>query len=178
MARKRGGRRAFKRYLKGKVNFTIALGTLAADTVLGANVVDVLTEKAWLSSVKARWSMENWTDATNVGPILVGVAHSDYSDTEIEEWIENAASWKQGDKVSQEIARRKIREVGMFQTPRTAAATAIAVLNQGSPITTKCNWQLITGQTLKIWTFNTGGAAVATTDPAISVNGHCNLWPN
>lgn len=166
---------ARSRYLKGKVNNDLLITTLAAETLVGENVTDVLTEKAWLSSVKLAWAMDTFTPADNRGPIMVGVAHSDYSDAEIEAWIENQASWEQNDKIGQEVAARKIREVGIFQTVDLSSSEA-AVLNDGKPITTKCGWELGTGQTLKIWAFNLGSVAVAASVPIIHAIGHCNLW--
>jgi len=173
----RKGRGKYRKYLKGQVNNTLTLGTLGSKVVVGTLVGDTLVEKAWLSSVKATWTMGEFTEATNKGPIMVGVCHEDYTDAEIEAWIENLASWDQGDKVGQEISRRKIRRIGVFESPETAASS-IEVLNDGKPITTKCGWQLTTGQTLKIWAYNMGSAALATTSPNIRTQGHCNLWPN
>lgn len=170
------GRRSFRRYLKGQISMSNALGTLGGRVVVSAVPGDVLTEKAWLSSVRLRYSLNNWTQIANAGPIMVGVAHSDYTSTEIEEWIENAASWEQADQIGQEIGRRRIRKVGVFQEPATL--TDSVHLNDGKPIVTKCGWQLITGQTLRVWFYNMGSAPLATTDPNGLTEGHCNLWPN
>ncbi len=175
MAKKKG-RRAFRKYLAGKINHSQLLGTLTAKSAISAVVAETLSEKAWLSSVKATWAVGDWTPAAGDGPIMVGVAHSDYSTSEIEAWIENSGSWSQGDKVTQEIGRRKIRRVGVLQSP--VNTTEGVVLNDGKPITTKCNWQLITGQSVRIWAYNMGISAFATTDPLVVVNGHANLWPN
>ncbi len=169
------GRR--RRYLRGAIDHKLNLGsTLAPQTVIGSAIADVLVEEAWLSSVKATWSMDLFTTASNRGPIVVGVAHSDYTDTEIEEWIENLNSWETKDKIGQEIARRKIRMVGTFFNPPDAAG-AVALLSEGRMVRTKCGWMLGTGQTLKIWGYNSGSGALATTDPAVRVQGHANLWP-
>ncbi len=174
MARK-GRKRKFRKYLKGKITHDLSLGTLTGDTVVGESVADSLSEKAYLTSVKARWSLENMTKATNQGPIIVGVAHSDYSDAEIEAWLENQNSWESGDKIGQEVGRRFIREVGTFHS--APAATDIVVLNDGKAIHTKCGWMLNTGQTVKIWAYNVGSAALDTTVPIVHTDGHANLWP-
>ncbi len=175
MAKHTGKRRRYVKYLKGKVTEDFALGTLAAKTIIAQLLSDNLTEKAWLSSVKLKWAISQVTPVTDVGPVMVGVAHSDYTATEIEEWIENAASWEQGNEVAQEIAKRKIRECGIFDTP-LAVQDAVA-LNEGRAFTVKCGWMLTTGQTLRVWAYNMGGQPFATTDPQVSVNGHANLWP-
>ena len=111
------------------------------------------------------------------GPIMAGVCHSDYTNTEIEEWIEQGASWDQGDMVAQEEARRKIRLVGVFNTTGPGAQGAASVLNDGRPITTKCKWQLTTGDTVKFFAYNQGSGALAA-GAVLHVNGHANLWPN
>ncbi len=172
----KGKRRKFRKYLRGAVVINNALSTLAANTALSVNNADVLQEKAWLSSVVLRWSMDNFTLTANAGPILVGVAHSDYTTAEIEEWIENLASWESGDQIGQEVGRRKIRQVGIIRQPTGVGAAM--TLNDGKPIKTKCGWQLVTGQTVKAWSFNMGTAALNTTSPNVSTEGHANLWPN
>ncbi len=176
MARRGRGRRKFRRYLAGAIDHKLQLSTLAGNVLIGSSIADVVTEEAWLSSVKAVWSINQWTPGADIGPVWVGVCHSDYTDAEIEEWIENTGSWETSDKVqSREVGRRLIRQVGIFQEPATAVVTT--TLNDGRPITTKCGWMLGTGQTLKVWAYNMGGGAFATTDPAVRVNGHANLWP-
>jgi len=171
------GRRKFRKYLKGQIDHQFTLGTLAAQDVVSDPVGDTVREKAWLTSVKATWSLSNITSIIDSGPILVGIAHSDYTDAEIEEWIENLASWDSGDMIGQEVAKRKIRRVGLFGTPVGGPPDKLA-LNDGKPIRTKCGWQLVTGQTVKIWAYNTGTAALATTVPVVHTQGFANLWPN
>ncbi len=178
MARRGRARRKYRRYIRGNVEHVLSLSTLGPAVVISEILDDVLVEKAWLSSCKLIWSMSELTLSPNDGPIMVGVAHSDYTSTEIEEWIENTGAWDQGDKRTQEIASRKIRMVGTFPV-RVGAATGVAVvLNDGKPIRTKCNWQLITAQSLRVWAFNLGSSALAGTNPQVQINGFCNLWPN
>ncbi len=174
MARSRK-RKRFRAYLKGQINHKLNIGTLATKTLVGSNIVDVLDEQAWLSSVKATWTLKNVTPGATVGPLLVGIAHPDYTDAEVEEWIENSASWERFDQIGQEVAKRKIRKVGMFRG--TGGIAEADVLNDGRPITTKAGWMLGTGQSVKIWAYNSGGGAYATTDPDLRVEGHANLWP-
>ncbi len=177
MARRarRAGRK-FRRYLRGQIDHILALGTLGPNTLVSGTNTDAVTEKAWLSSVVAAWALKDMTAASDQGPILCGIAHSDYTDAEIEEWVENSESWEAHDLIGQEVAKRRIKRVGMF--PGTASTTtAEAVLNDGRPVRTKCGWMLGTGQTIKFWAYNTGIAALATTVPDMHVQGHANLWP-
>ncbi len=166
----------FRPYLKGQIDFELALGTLAPKDLISAPVGDSVTEEIWLSSVKATWTMDEFTEALNQGPIMVGVAHSDYANAEIEEWVENLASWERHDLVGQEVAKRKIRKVGVYSWVDSTATGQVA-LNQGKPIRTKCGWMLGSGQTVRIWAYNMGSVALATTDPNIQCQGHANLWP-
>ncbi len=172
----RRGRRKFRRYIRGNIDVTQLLGTLAAETGILATVPDTLTEKAWISSVKATYALKNMTPGGTSGPLSFGVAHGDYTLSEITSWIELTSSWKEGNKVEQEIGARKIRRIGTFESP--SGPTDTARFNDGRPVTTKINWMLITGQTLKFWVYNEGSGALATTDPSFHVNGHANIWPN
>ncbi len=175
MAKDKRRSRKYRRYLRGAVDIDVELTTLAAKTATSENLADFVTEKAWLSSVVASWDLSTFTKSTGDGPIQCGVAHSDYSSAEIEEWIENLGSWEEADMIAQEVGKRKIRMVGVFETPDDA--TEVAHLNDGKPIRTKCGWMLSSGQTLKVWGYNMGSGALETTVPVIQVLGHCNLWP-
>lgn len=166
------------KYIRGTVDETLALGTLAGNTLVKADFDDAVTERSLISSLVASYSITNVTQIADMGPLVVGVAHSDYSAAEIEEWIENSGAWSEGDKVSQEVAKRQIRVIGIFN-PRagTAAGLAADVLNDGKKIKTKLNWILNSTQTLTLWVHNRGTAAVATTIPDVHVMGHANIWP-
>jgi len=168
-------RRRFRKYLRGNIDENEGLGALATHDVLSFSAPDVVTEKAWLSSVKAVWSLKDLTSAQSDGPVVVGVAHSDYTATEIEAWIENAGAWDAGNMVAQEVSRRKIRIVGSF-TQGVSGITETFVLNDGRAITTKCGWMLTTGDTVQFWAFNTGSGNLIT-GSFVSITGHANLWP-
>ncbi len=169
-------RRRMGRYIRGNVDEELALTTLASKDVVGAVFDETVNERTFVSSLVANWSMENFSVAAGVGPIIVGVAHGDYSDAEIEEWIEGTGQWNEGDLVaSREIGKRLIRQVGSFRSP--AASLGIVQLNDGRPVKTKLNWILLQGQTLRVWAYNAGSQPVATTSPSVTVNGHVNLWP-
>ncbi len=175
MARKRRGGTKFRRYLKGTFE---VLGDVSALAGLDAAIFAVgnsVNERTFISSVKATYTLSNLTEGFSIGPIIVGVAHSDYTAAEIEEWIETGGSWDEGNLVRQEVAKRKIRQVGVFGTP--AQALGIVSLNDGKPITTKCKWILLQAQSVVFWVYNSGSNNVATTSPELAVSGHANLWP-
>ncbi len=174
---KRKGRRRFRRYIRGVLDEQIALGTLGPEDVLTQDS-DVVTETAWLSSIKATWALIDFSPGTQDGPLLVGIAHSDYTSTEIEGWIEQAAgaSWSQADLIAtREVGRRLIKQIGVFTNLGPTAASADA-LNDGRPITTKCGWPLATGQGVRYWVYNSGTGTLAT-GAFVHVNGHANIWP-
>ncbi len=168
------GKRKFTRYLKGSIDLTMPLGTLNGKVATSLPVQDTVEERTWLSSVVARWALQGMTLGTDDGPILVGVCHSDYTSSEIEAWIENTASWTEGNKVQQEVARRFIRRVGIFTNP--LQVTEAVTLNDGKPIRTKCGWILTTGQTVRFWAYNMGSSNLVTGTDVFAA-GHANLWP-
>lgn len=148
--------------------------TLASKTLVSAIFDDVVDMKTLASSIKAIYSVSDWTPGAGIGPLLVGVAHSDYGSTDIEQYIENGGAWQAQDLVNKEISSRQIRQIGTLVAPDDA--TKGSVLNDGKPITTKLNWMLFEGQSLRLWAYNLGTAAFATTVPTLQANGHCNLW--
>ncbi len=169
-------RKKFRRYLRGNIDFALALGTLAPSVVIGATVADTVTEKAWVSSISCSHALADFVAVADRGPILVGVAHGDYTDSEVEEWVESIDSWEEADQIGQEVGRRKIRKIGQFRVPVGSVAGDVQVLNDGKNIRTKCGWMLTTGQTLRFWAYNQGDGAL-TTGSEWNVQGHANIWP-
>ncbi len=154
-------------YLKGNVDESLSLGTLASKTLVADTWDESPEEKTLISSIVCTWSIDKLTSGQ--GPLIFGVAHSDYSDAEIEAVLENQASWDQGSKVEQEVAKRLVRQIGTFQ------ATEID-FNDGEPMKTKLNWRLNSGDTLKMWVYNNSDDALSATVPVLHCNGHANLW--
>ena len=165
------------RYLKGSVNEELSLGTLAARTLIGTTFDETVNERTLVSSLVATWSLQDFTAAAGDGPIMVGVAHGDYSDAEIEAVLEATGSWDEGDKVAQEVGKRLVRRIGVFRVQASDAGTGTYTLNDGKPIKTKLNWILNQGVRLKIWAYNMGSSPLATTNPVVGAEGHANLWP-
>ncbi len=163
------------RYIRGEVDEDLLLTTLAGTTVASGIFDETVNERTLVTSIVATYTLSNMTPVAAVGPFLVGVAHSDYTTAEIEEWIEAAASWNEGDLIAQEVGRRKIRKVGVIPSPDDVEDfTAIA---DGRMVKTRLNWILLQGQSLQQWAYNMGSAAVATTVPRFQIEGHVNLFP-
>ncbi len=175
VAKNRRRRRRMGRYIRGNVDEEVALTTLASKDVVGAVFDEVVNERTLVSSIVATYGLSNWTSIANAGPVVFGVAHGDYTDAEIEEYLENTGQWNEGNMLAREISSRKIRRIGTFGGADTAAETE--VLNDGKPVRTKLNWILNQGQTLRLWAYNMGTAAIATTAPTLTANGHVNLFP-
>ncbi len=169
-------RRGYRKYLRGKIEFQLDLGTLGSKTLIGGVVSGAVIERTFVSSIVASYSLAEFTDAIGDGPIMVGVAHSDYTDAEIEAFIENSGSWNAGNLTAQEVAKRKVKIIGVFESS-VADSSGIETLQDGRMIKTKLNWILITAQNLRFWAYNAGLSAIATTQPEFHVDGHANLWP-
>ncbi len=166
------------RYLRGSVDENLSLGTLASLTLVSANFDESVVERTLISSLVATYAMTDFTSGVQDGPIIVGVAHSDYTDAEIEEVLENTGSWNEGDIVqTREVGKRLIRRIGVFVPGGNHQPTDTVALNDGKPVKTKLNWILTTGDTLVVWCYNAGGSALAGTSPQVQVTGHANLWP-
>ncbi len=162
------------KYLPGPIDEDLALGTLAAKTAVTQIFGSTVTEAMRISSAKIRYALSNWTNIAGAGPILVGIAHSDYTLSEIEEFLEQTAGWSVGDRIAQERAGRLIRRIGIFEAPDSDGDST--VLNDGKPIRTKLNWLLATGQSLQVFGYNLGEQSIATTNPNINLQGKANLW--
>ncbi len=171
MARK--GKKNFRNYIRGSVDIDQSLSTLAADTAVLA-ATQVVAERTRVSSVKATYSISDQTPGANEGPIVVGVAHSDYSLAEIEAWLESTSSWDAANLVEKEVQGRKIRQIGVLDVP--GGVGEAYALNDGKPITTKLNWILTTGQGLNFWFYNSGSSPISTSAPNGKVIGQANLW--
>ncbi len=165
-----------KTYRKGNVQELLQIGTLAGQTLIIDVFDDTVTEKTLITSAVISWSIQGWTPIADCGPLMVGLAHSDYSAAEVEAVIENTGSWDEADLVQQEIASRKVRIVGILRPEAAGSSLEGNRLNNGDPIKTKLNWILNSGQTLDVWAYNMGQVAFATTSPQLHLAGHVNLF--
>ncbi len=155
------------KYIRGAIDETPVLASLADNTVVKSDGPTV-NERTLVTSIEAVYSIFNFT-ATE-GPVIFGLAHSDYTVAEILEYLSNAGSWNEGSKIEQERARRKIRRVGVFKGLATDEKFA-----DGRSVKTKLNWILLQGQTVAVWAWNKSGGTLTT--GTLDCSGHANLWP-
>lgn len=168
-------RRKFRRYIRGNIDHKLNLGTLAGGVVISTQVADTVVDTTWCSSVDCTWTIDNWTRGTNIGPVLVGACHSDYTAGEIEQWLEELGNWDPGDLIVKERQTRKIRIAGVI-TPGEVIGDA-GTFAHGARKKLKMNIMLHEGDTVKFWAYNMGSAPFVTTDPNFRLQGHANLWP-
>ncbi len=160
--RKKRGRRS--PLIVPEINQEILLGTLASLSLLSTTPGTNPEQDNYLISMDLTVALN--LAVSGEGPLVVGVAHEDYSDVEIEEHIEVAAGWSSANMIEQERLRRKIRTIGTF-----AVQTSNEVLNDGNPIRVKCGWRNGPDDTVKLWVYNRGDGAL-TTGARVLFNGH------
>lgn len=163
----RTGRRRYTGYFFPRVSSTLALSTLATNDMLIGAVLGAVDAPTWISKIRATWTISNITQGD--GPIIVGLAHSDYSAAEVEEWFEATSAWQTNNKIAAEQAARKCRMVGALQSDAAGDNTTWS-LNDGKPITTKLGFAVNATQGLIFWAFNDGNA-VLITGSSIHLNG-------
>ncbi len=155
------------KWLKPRLNQEIAIGALAADTLVSEGGGTAVDSSVLVTSIDVMIGIHNHT--AGEGPLVIGVAHSDYSDAEIEAWLENLSSWSSEDKIAEEQARRLCRSLGMI-----GGAQVSERLWDGRQRKFKLNWRLGEGQALNFWCFNSDSNNL-TTGTVVNIDGHANV---
>ncbi len=171
MARRGHGRKRRRFNLrKVRVNALSAIGALASLDVTGADLTGASVNPYRIVSVDFSYSLTNLGATTDDGQEF-GLAHSDYTNAEIEECLEAQAAIDIGDKVAQEQSNRLVRTIGqMTGAPGTGAGLSF---NDGTPLKTRLNWHISIGDFLRLWIRN-GSGIVYTTGASIVTMG--NMW--
>lgn len=148
-----------KRRPRGKfaaipVNRELALSTLADATVIAAQTLgESFGREIFITSSRLNWVLKGQT--AGEGPVFCGLAHGDYSVTEIAEALD--VSYEDpDDKIGQEQARRQVRRVGAFSGLGTDET-----LNDGKPIKTIIKIGVGEGHTLDFWAQNESDNALS-----------------
>ncbi len=170
MARTRRRRRRKFNLRKVRVAGFTNIGALAALDVISDPITNASTNPYRLVSIDIAWGLANLGATTDDGQEF-GIAHSDYTDAEIEECLEAQASIDVSDKVAQERANRLVRTIG--QIVGNAGTGAGMNFNEGRPFKTKLNWYMGIGDLLQLWVRN-GSDTVYTTGARLTGVG--NIW--
>ncbi len=158
MPRKRKNRN----FIAYPVESTLTLAALAAGGIVSDALTALGVTEAYLISADLTWALKGATQ--NEGPIRVGVANGQLSNTEISENL-NARPTGPGDIVAIAEGRRPVRQVGKF-----SLTSVSEVLADGKPIRTKLRFPIGEGQELDAWATNEGTATL-TTGITINVSG-------
>ena len=154
-----------------RISGAVAGTALAANGVTVGAVSSATVNTMRFMTLKASYA---WSD---IGAIIddaceFGLAHSDYTATEIKECLEAGASMDLGNMTSREKANRLVRTIGTI-TGFVGTAAAGAEFNDGKQFKTKLNWKMSIGDTLNLWIRNASGV-VWTVGSTVVING--DLW--
>ncbi len=150
----RHGRRYNANFRAIRVAVSLNLSTLASATHLKATMITTDNEM-FIISTDLLWSVKGLT--AGEGPLQVGIAHGDYSVTEIKEWFESSGSATTGNMIAQEQSKRRCRGSGVFNGLNTEET-----LNDGKPIRTKARFSIPDAGTVDMWVRNDSGATLTT----------------
>jgi len=134
------------------VDASVALSTLANATILSVDITALGITKFRVVSMDLSWQIRDQTPGE--GPIQVGVANSNLTNTEIGECLD-ATPTSQTDIIPLERLRRPVRTVGAFNS-----VSADEVLNDGRMMRTKFHTVLDEGTELEVWARNRSGSSL------------------
>lgn len=150
-----------------RVSTSVPIGALDPADVVAGNTTGASTDPYRIISVQFTYGVSDLASVSDDGHEF-GLAHSDYSDAEIEECLEASGSVNAGDLVTQEQADRKVRIIG--QMVGAGASGSGLSFNHGMPVKTRLNWAMTIGDLLKIWIRNASGV-VWTTGASLDAQG-------
>ncbi len=153
LAKARRSRRRNPNFRAVRVLGSLALGALADNTFVKSAIGETGQEYIAIS-MDCYAAIKNHTAAE--GPIAWGIAHGDYTVTEIKEWWESNGSIA-GDKVQDEYRRRLIRQVGIFPGLATDE-----VLYDGRAKRVKLGFRIQESKTLSLWAVNLSDGTLTT----------------
>ncbi len=147
-----------KNFVAIPIEGSVALGALAHGSVeLGPVLASVFTEDLYAISVDIEASITGLTAGEGEPSHLV-VAHSDYSDTQVDEKL-SVAFLGPGNKIEQEQSRRLVRLGGSF---KSSALSSAAIKLQLEDKRIKLKFLISNGKTLNIGVVNRSGSTLTT----------------
>ncbi len=147
-------RKKNKNYVPIPFSGTIALSSVATNIVVVSDILANLSQDLKVIAVESYMDLLDFTALE--GPLIVGVAHGDYSVTEIKEYLDLSFT-SPDDKIAQERAGRLIRKMGVFSGLNTDES-----LNDGKPVwARKMFWKIGDGSvSLDAFAMNRGGGTL------------------
>ncbi len=153
---KRRRRSRNKDFVVLRFNGELSLGTLGTGAVIAADLEPAGDRAFHAISMDVTAVMKDFT--AGEGPIAVGVGNGIYTVTQIKEWFDSGDGFDQGNPVvSQEQARRMIRDVGIFN-----GSAAEETLWDGKPRRVKLGFDIPQSITIEMHAVNMTGATLTT----------------
>ncbi len=152
-----------KNFVAIPVEGNLTLGTLNDQPVVKTGLTTSnLNEDMFVLSTDLSATLTGLTAGEGI-PCTVGISHSDYSVTEIDE-ATDVELLGPGSKIEQERARRLVRKVGSVNESPLATQVQIPLIgrNGSRVIRTKCKFLVSSGKTLDIWLKNRTGSTITT----------------
>ncbi len=148
-------RRRRGKFIAARVSGTMALGTLSIAIVIAQDLNTGAADNEYFAhSCDLVVGTRGFT--AGEGPILIGLAHSGYSVTEIKEALE-ANGTDFGSPTVMEQNNRMVRDHGLFPI-----ITATEIMNDGRPKRTKLRFRVEDGNDVVIFAYNQSGATLTT----------------
>ncbi len=158
---------------KVRVNSTSAVGALASLALTKQSFLAVSDSEYRILSAKIVAIWMNIADPDD-GGLMFGLAHSDYTAAEIEEWLEATTSIDRGDMIANERANRKCRMIGTFGQQNFSSVEGDQTFNDGKEVTVKLNWAIPIGQQVNVWMYNSSND-VWSTGSSVGLIGSVNV---
>ncbi len=155
MAKRRRRTRRNPNFIGIKVTAGLTIGALVAGQIVKVNLLD-LSQEFLAISADLVWTLEGIT--AQEGPLLFGLAHSDYDVAEILEAVD-ASPNNDSDLIQLEHSRRMVRVVGAFPIVGTAGG---GQFNDGNKKRTKMNWRVSNNKEVALWARNDDNSTLAT----------------
>ncbi len=149
-------RRGSRGFVAMPVSGSVLPSTLASGIVIKSNLMSNLSEDFYCISADLAFQIRDGT--VGEGPLQVGIAHGDYSVTEIKEYLDVDYS-NPGDKIAREQATRLVRRCGFFQ--QNLAAAGEQMPQNGEVKRVKIRFLVTDGISLDFWVHNQSGAALS-----------------
>lgn len=142
---------------------SLALGTIGNDIVMSVDLTGSLGEDLFCISADLNWYVRGLT-AGQGDPMTVGVAHSDYSDTEIRECVDGTYT-SPDELIEKEQTMRKVRKSAQMMPlddDNDHVILHAVPIFEGWSMRTRMGWSIGDGKAASAWIWNRSGGALTT----------------